>query len=258
MEHPVGKIDPKSLQPLYKQLYQIIINDINNGVYHPGDKLPSEDALQEKFGVSRVTVRKAIQVLVEDEMLLRIHGKGTFVTEGRFSETIFSGGSFTDTCLRMGVTPKTHVLCREIQRAKQRIAKKLSIETGAEIIYIQRLRQIDGVPCILEQDYFPLTLRFLLDVEIENKSIFGIIKEKIGLLPKIFEDHFEVRYAAKDEAKLLECEPDTALLRVDQMISKNGFGILYYNEQLIRSDRYTYAVRYRGGPYPARGEVRRT
>jgi GntR family transcriptional regulator len=242
------KIDLKSLQPLYKQLCQVILNDINNGVYRPGDKLPSEEALQEKFGVSRVTVRNAIQVLVEDEILLRMHGKGTFVTQGRFSETIFSGGSFTEICLSMNVTPSTHVLCRETQPAKQRIAKKLSLEAETEVIHIQRLRRIDGVPCILEHDYFPMTLRFLLDAEIENKSIFGIIKEKIGLLPTVFEDHFEIRYAAKDEADLLECEPETALLRVDQIISKKGAGVLYYNEQLIRSDRYTYAVRYTGGP----------
>jgi GntR family transcriptional regulator len=237
-------IDSKNLQPLYKQIYQVILNDIKNGTFHPGDKLPSEDALQEKFGVSRVTVRKALQVLVEDEVLLRVHGKGTFVTEGRFSETIFSGGSFTDTCLRMNVTPSTHVLCRRLQAAKHRIAKKLLIKPGEEIVFIQRLRCLDGVPCILEQDYCPMTLSFLLEEELENKSILGIIKEKLGVLPAVFEDHFEVRYAAKDEAKFLECEPDAALLRVDQIISKKGSGILYYNEQLIRSDRYTYAVRY--------------
>ncbi|MDR2816552.1 MAG: GntR family transcriptional regulator, partial [Proteiniphilum sp.] len=57
-------IDHKNLQPLYKQLYQVILNDIKNGVFRPGDKLPTEDALQERFGVSRITVRKALQVLV--------------------------------------------------------------------------------------------------------------------------------------------------------------------------------------------------
>jgi GntR family transcriptional regulator len=237
-------IDHKNLQPLYKQLYQVILNDIKNGAFHPGDKLPNEDTLQEKFGVSRITVRKALQVLVEDEILIRIQGRGTFVTEGRFSETIFSSGSFTDICLRMNVTPSTHILSRELQEAKQRIAKKLLIEAGEKIIYIQRLRYLDGVPCILEYDYCPMTLSFLLDVEIENKSMFGIIKEKLGLLPAVFEDHFEVHYATKDEAKLLECEAGAALLRVNQIISKKGSGILYYNEQLIRSDRYQYAVRY--------------
>lgn len=239
------QLNPKNAQPLYKQLYQSILNGVKNGDFRPGDKLPSEDTLQKKFNVSRITVRKALQVLVEEEILLRIHGKGTFITEGRFSECVFSGGSFTETCLKMNAKPTTRIICNEIQTAKQRIANKLNIETGGDFIYIRRLRYVDGVPCILEQDYCPMDLRFLLDMELDNKSIFGIIREKLGVIPSCFEDRFDIRFASKDEALLLECAPDTALLRVDQVISKKGAGILYYNEQLIHSDRYTYAVKYK-------------
>lgn len=238
-----GKLDSANAMPLYKQLYQIILQAIEGGIFRPGDKIPSEDQLQKQFGVSRITIRKALQILTDDETLMRIHGKGTFVTQNGFSETVFKGGSFTDTCLRMNAWPSTRIISRALRTANQRIAEKLGIQVDQNIIHIQRLRLVDGVSCILEQDYCPLELSFLLEAELENMSIFSLIREKLGIISESFEDHFEVWYASKKEAFLLECEPGAPLLRVAQIINvKNG--ALYYNEQLIRSDRYKYAVRY--------------
>jgi GntR family transcriptional regulator len=238
------KLALNSIEPLYRQVYNIILKAIKAGEFHPGDKLPSEDMLQEHFKVSRVTVRTALQLLVDDEVLVKIHGKGTFVAEGRFSENIFSGGSFTDTCLRMNAKPATHIISRKVITAKARIAEKLGTKAGEDIIYIKRLRLVNGTACILEQDYCPMNLRFLLESELENASIFSLIRNKSGMIPEVFEDRFTVWYATKEEAVLLECKPGTALLRVDQLIRAGG-SFLYYNEQLIHSDRYTYATRYR-------------
>jgi GntR family transcriptional regulator len=240
----MDKLCSDSAQPLYKQLAQAILNAICTGEYRPGDKLPSEEELQKQFGLSRVTVRNAIQVLVEEEMLLRIHGKGTFVVGGKFSENIFSGGSFTDTCLKMNVKPSTRIITRKIQPAKQKIAAKLGISNREDIIFIQRLRLVDDVVCILEYDYCPGNFRFILDMDMENKSLFSLFREKLDLHPASFDDHFSLHYASKEDAVLLECEQGSALLRVDQIIRTKTTGVLYYNMQLIRSDRYTYAVRW--------------
>jgi GntR family transcriptional regulator len=161
-----------------------------------------------------------------------------------FPKQKFSGGSFTDVCLRMNVKPATHIIGRALQPVKQRIAEKLGIKTGENIIYIQRLRLANDVPYILERDYCPLSLHFLLDAKLENASIFNLIRENLGIIPACFEDHFEVGYASKKDAALLECDPGTALLRIDQLISTKDTKILYYNEQLVCSSRYKYAVRY--------------
>jgi GntR family transcriptional regulator len=240
----MDRIDPKSATPLYKQLYQIVLKAIEDKTFRPGDRIPSEEELQKQFGISRVTVRNGLQLLVNDEFLVKIHGKGTFVAGGMFSERGFSGGSFTETCLRMNAKPSTHIIGRALRPAGQRIAEKLGIKAGEEIICIQRLRMVDGVPYILEKDYCPRTLRFLLDAELENVSIFSLIEKKLGVVPVCLEDHFEVGYASKKDAALLACEPGTALLRIDQYISAGDVKILYYNEQLVCSDRYKYAVRY--------------
>jgi GntR family transcriptional regulator len=242
----MDKIDSKNAVPLYKQLYQVILKAIEDGTFRPGDKIPSEEELQKQFGISRVTVRNGLQLLVDDEFLLKIHGKGTFVADGMFPKRGFSGGSgsFTDVCLRMNAKPTTHIVNRALQPAKQSIVEKLGIKPGENIIYIQRLRSVNRVPYILERDYCPLSLDFLLDAKLENTSIFHLIREKLGIVPARFEDHFEVGYASKKDAALLECDPGTALLRIDQLISTKDTRILYYNEQLVCSNRYKYAVRY--------------
>jgi GntR family transcriptional regulator len=237
-------IDPGNITPLYKQLYNILSKAIEDKTLRPGDKISSEENLQKQFGISRVTVRRALQRLVDEEKLLKIHGKGTFVAEGRFSENGFTGGSFTDTCLQMNSIPTTRIITRTVQPAKRKIAEKLGIKPGEDIIYIQRLRLVNGVSCILEKDYCPRSLRFLLDVNLENLSIFSLIREKLGVIPACFEDHFAVGYASKEAAVLLGCDPGTALLQVSQFISTKDAKILYYNEQFVRSDRYKYAVRY--------------
>jgi GntR family transcriptional regulator len=240
----MDKIDPKNAVPLYKQLYQVLLTAIEDGTFRPGDKIPSEEELQKEFGISRVTVRNGLQLLVDDEFLLKIHGKGTFVADGMFSKQGFSGGSFTDVCLRMNATPATRIINRALRPAQQKIAEKLGIKAGENVIYIQRLRLVNDVPYILERDYCPLSLHFLLDVKLENVSVFSLIRENLKIVPACFEDHFEVGYASKKDAALLKCDPGTALLRIDQLISTRDAKILYYNEQLVCSNRYKYAVRY--------------
>jgi GntR family transcriptional regulator len=240
----MDRIDPKNATPLYKQLYQVILKAIEDGTFAHGDRIPSEEELQKQFGISRVTVRNALQLLVNDEFLIKIHGKGTFVADGMFSKRGFSGGGFTDVCLQMNAKPVTHIIDRTLQAAKQKIAEKLGIKANENIIYIQRLRMVNDVPYILERDYCPLSLNFLLDAQLENASIFGLIQEKLGIVPTCFEDHFEVGYASKKDAALLKCDPGTPLLRIDQFITTKDARILYYNEQLVCSNRYKYAVRY--------------
>lgn len=224
----MDKLDPQSTQPLYKQLYNLILQSIRDGTFRPGDKIPSEDTLHDRFGISRVTVRKALQLLVDHEILLKIHGKGTFIAEGRFSDAGLRGGSFTAFSLQMNTSPSTHIISRIIEPPKRRIADKLGIKTGEDIIHIKRLRLLDNKPCILEHDYCPRNLDFLMDTDLENLSLFSLIREKLGLIPACFEDSFDVGYASRSDAALLNCEAGTALLRVDQYISSKDSRILYY------------------------------
>ncbi len=90
---------------LQEQLHDELFEQIQSGKYQPGDRIPSEMQLSQMYDISRVTVRNAIQQLVDEKILVKRHGKGTFVKVAVHTEGVFTGGSFTDTCLRMNATP---------------------------------------------------------------------------------------------------------------------------------------------------------
>ena len=98
-----------------------IIRFQNMFQYKPGDKIPSEPQLVNTYNISRVTVRNAIQQLVNDGVLIKKHGKGTFVKSAVYTEGFFSGGSFTETCLQMKATPYTHIISIDKEKADEQI-----------------------------------------------------------------------------------------------------------------------------------------
>ncbi len=229
--------------PLYLQLYEVLSKQIQDGTLQPGDKLPSEDALRNTYGVSRVTVRSALLKLVEEGVLVRTHGKGTFVASTIFVESSTEHGSFTESCLQMNVVPGTKLIKRGIIPADKVMARVFDIEIGRDLICLKRLRLVDNVPAIFEIDYFHEDFGFMLDVDVEYTPMLDIIKKNNGLVGNEYMDTFEVKYATKEQADWLLCPPYSALLAVSQVVYTENRKVLYYNEQLIRSDIYKYVKR---------------
>ena len=238
-----NSIIAKSNVPLYKQLYGVLLDKIEEGTYQPGDKIPSEDSLSETYNISRVTVRGAIQYLVDAGILVRIHGKGTYVVESLAANKFFPGGSFTKVCKHMNLVATTEILASCIEPAERKIAVRLNVGEGQDVIRIHRLRKINDKACIFEMDFFTLEHRYLLEEDLLDKSLLTIINDR-GLYSSLrFEDFFDVLSPSSEIASHLDCEPETYLLRVSQTVFTELDKILYYNEQFIRTDRYRYAVR---------------
>ena len=116
--------------PLYYQIAQLIRQQILSGALKPGEQIPTEKELQERFDVSRSTVRNAIGELVYDGLLERRSTKGTFVARTKLEETIFGFGSFTNEILKRNMVPESRILDFKIIRAPDTVAQHLNIETG--------------------------------------------------------------------------------------------------------------------------------
>lgn len=230
------KTSPITLQ---EQLYQELLKQIQNGTYNAGDKIPPETTLSKQYQVSRVTVRTALKRLVDEQLLVRKPGKGSFVKSPVFVEDSRAGGSFTETCLRMNAKPSTQVILQEITLDTPQLCKKL----GDSVIHITRVRCVDGNPCIVEEDYFPSSFRFLLHCDLEKRSLFSCISEQYGTAPARFEDYFKVAHASQEYARLLNCSRGHALLEVTQEVMDRKGALIYINQQYIFSDRYVYVVR---------------
>lgn len=226
---------------LQEQIKLEIQNKIKSGKYAPGDKIPSEPQLVKMYNVSRVTVRNAIQQLVNEDILIKKHGKGTFVKSRIYTENYFCGGSFTETCIKMNATPSTRIICRERKKIDSEISELL--EGEKEAISIKRVRYVDSVPCIVELDYFPVHFDFLLKTPIENTSIIQLLTEKSHVVLSKFEDQFQISFANKEFSDLLQTTVGTPLLEVTQTVSSPDNDIIYVNKQFILTSKYIYAVR---------------
>lgn len=233
---------PLSAVTLQEQLYNELANQIKSGKFKPGDRIPPELQLSEMYNISRVTVRNAIQQLVEENILIKKHGKGTFVKTPIHTEEVFSGGSFTDTCLRMNAKPSTNIIECKLREGDKNIIDKFQT-SSTKFIEIKRVRLVDEVPCIIEIDYFPSEYDFLLNNNLEQLSLLNLVSSKLGIVPTKFEDHFQISFANKEYAKLLNCTIGTPLLEVTQSVIANDDTIIYINKQYILTSKYIYVVR---------------
>ena len=139
-----------SPSPYYQQLYAILRKEIVDGRWLPGDMLPSETELIEQFEVSRITVRQALEMLVNDGLIFRRRGRGTFVAVPKIEQGLSRIVSFTEDMRRRGLHPGTEILAAGLESADQDVADKLQISEGEELVHIERLRLADAEPLSIE------------------------------------------------------------------------------------------------------------
>ena len=144
--------------PQYKIIEQDLRESIAIGHYKPGDMIPAEAELVETYGVSRVTVRKALDNLTAQGLLQRVVGVGTFVKSQMVKEKQPKLVGFTDEITQMGMTPSTRVLAFELIRVPDSLYQTLHIEKDEMVYYIQRVRYADGVPFSFETTYMSARL----------------------------------------------------------------------------------------------------
>jgi GntR family transcriptional regulator len=229
--------------PLYQQLYDEIMEKITTGEYPVGSQIPSEEQLSQIYKISRITVRSAIQKICDDNVLVKKHGKGTFVSLPVYVESVSAEGSFTKSCIQMGKIPSTEVISKGLKSVDKRICENLNINDQEKVIHIQRLRFIDGRASMIEEDYFISDFNFMLNKDIEQQPLLDVIRENTGNTAKFFDDVIEIKYATKEQAKNLDCVVGTPLLYISQLVVGDMNQVLYYNEQYIRTDIYKFSVR---------------
>ncbi len=160
---------PTAPTPKYHQLAETLREQIRAGRLVPGDQVPSEPALCETYALSRGTVRQALQVLVNEGLLRRDQGRGTFVAEPAGRSQYFSLSSFADEMRRQHRAPSTRLLISELIPASPTVSQRLAIEPATPVFHIKRLRLADGQPVAIETRYLAQSLcPGLLDEDLEN------------------------------------------------------------------------------------------
>ena len=228
-----------AITPLYVQLMEELETSIRNGVYKPGDKIMTEAEMAKEYGVSLITVRKAVGSLMEKGLVVRKQGKGTFVTKPKYSRNMKKLQSFTEMCEQMGVKPGAQVLENRLIMADKKVADRLGIEPGSNVVYISRLRLADGEPVQVEKSYFPLKYAFLLEEDLNNGSMFECLKEKAGAKVASSEKMIELCRATAEEAALMDVKKGDYLLFVKSTAYDENGEPMYAGIQLINGDRFS-------------------
>lgn len=237
----MGNIKRKNEIPLYEQVYSALCRDIELAIYKSGDQIPAEGYLCEKFHVSRVTIRKALQKMVDKKILVKRHGIGTFVSSP-FVESTLAQNSFTRCCEQMNAVPATKVISVGWEKAACWLAELLEIQENTRVICVKRVRRANEIPVIFEKDYFSEEHAYILSADLENVPIRESIVKNTGYEVQRYQDTFEVHFADKEEGEWLLCPAHTALQGVSQIVYGENNRVLYYNEQYIRSDIYKYVT----------------
>lgn len=241
-------LDQSAMKPLYVQLMEELEHNIQAGVYKPGDKIMTENEMAKAYGVSLVTVRKAVGSLMEKGLVVRKQGKGTFVTKPKSSRNMKYFQSFSDMCEQRGIKSGARMLENRLVEADEKIAKRLGVEAGSQIIYICRLRFADMEPVVIEKSYFPLKYAFLLGAKFEDNSLFGFLKEKAGVEICNSEKLIELCRATAKEAELLEIKKGDPLLFVKSTAYDDNGDPIHAGIQIVNGEKFPLHV------YERRGE----
>jgi GntR family transcriptional regulator len=242
MNQTFFKIDPNNPLPLYIQIHRNLLNGIQSAILEPGSLLPSERDLSEWYGVNRMTLRQAISLLVNDGLLEKKRGLGTYVAVERKHPSLVTGViGFTERMKLSGLNPTSVVIHQAKQTATFSVALALQIEEGDEIICLTRLRYIDGEPLMLETSYLSYEkYPDLLTVDFGRESLYRTLTDRYNVHIAETEHTLEPVLTKYDEAIALGIKPDAPAMLVHVYAYTYNHHAVEFSKSVIRGDRCRY------------------
>jgi GntR family transcriptional regulator len=230
--------------PYYHQLIEIIKHNIREGMWKPGDQIPSEMEMCDTFGVSRTVVRQALRELETENIIDKRKGKGTFVAKPKISEGLIQKlTGFYQDMVERGLEPKTKVLFQEITQANKTIAAYLDIPEGTDVVEIKRLRYIHDEPIQVVTTYIPHHISpDLHQVDLSDRSLYEYLESENNIHIYRGKRYIEAVLANQEEAALLEIAKGDPLIMLDSIsYTETGLIVEYYHA-LHRGDRSRFEV----------------
>lgn len=236
----ISELNTQNGVPLYKQLIDVIRNAISCGEYAQDAKIPTEVELSQMYNVSRITVRNAIEELVEDGLLIKRRGKGTFVAPNPLQRDMKMFMGFTQSCEVMKRSSSSKVLELSLQPISKKQADFMQKAETENILRLRRLRCMDEQPVMIETSFLPTDYNFLLQERLEG-SLYEAL-HKNGIYPAHGRRIVSICYATKEESELLKVPQDSALLLMNDYVSDQNYHPIHVAKQVIRSELYKLVI----------------
>jgi GntR family transcriptional regulator len=229
--------------PKYQIIYQFLSEQIRDKKILPGDKIPNESELAAMFQVHRMTVRQAIDKLVNDHMLVRKRGKGTFLLSEKYpvlTRSLEGISTYFDDIVNAGLEPCYRTLEAKIDSFDESITSQLGLQPGDQVVYMKRLMLASNVPLVLERCYLPAELfADILEKEL-NTMLYKIIRDSYGMTLVHSRQELTAVLPSEEERKLLKIGSTCPCIRVEGVVHNDSGRVIEYTRSLYRGDKYRF------------------
>jgi GntR family transcriptional regulator len=229
--------------PLYIQIAERLVSQVESGELAPGNRLPSERELSERLGVNRMTLRRALRVLEAQGMVVRRHGVGTYIAEPKIDRRMDTVFRFTRGMMSRGYTPGTRLISLERTSLDAATARELAMDVYSAAYRIRRLRMVNQEPVLLES--YTLAAGLFPGLEqhdLERRSLYEVMESEYGVSIARARQSFEPVTASAFEAELLEVRIGAPLM-LEKRVSFDAAGKpVEYGKDRYRGDRFRFVT----------------
>jgi DNA-binding GntR family transcriptional regulator len=233
-------LDRSSPVPLYFQVAEHFEQAILSGEIAPGERIANEIALAADLGLSRPTMRQAIQVLVDKGMLVRKRGVGTQVVRGKIRRSVELTSLFDDLSAA-GQKPRTEVVAVGKVPADEDVSRELQLDVGEDVWSLERIRYVGAQPLALMHNFIPVDVVDLAAVDLEENGLYAHLRA-CGILMRVARQRIGARSATADEAALLDEKKGAPLLTMQRTAYDNAGRAVEYGKHAYRPDLYAFEL----------------
>lgn len=231
--------NPDNSSPLYSQLASYIKFQIQSGAFKPGDRMITETELCEILGVSRTTVRLSMDRLVEEGLIIRYRGKGSFIAEQKLRRNINYMYNFTENMRDAGAVPTSIVLLNTVMKADEKISEILGLPQDNAIVFqLRRVRCANDSPILLETSYIPYYLCTGIEsTDFETASLYNVLSSQYALNLCHAEETIEAILIDRESADLLKCSKMIPGYKIERISYLDNGYVFEYTTSITRSDK---------------------
>lgn len=241
------KIEREVPVPLYYRLAEIVKQKILNSEFEVGESIPTEAELEKEYGVSRITVRQAIDLLCRQGFLVKERGKTPYVAQSKLEHTFGPISSFTRNIRSKGLIPGTKVLSLCYTKPPRIVARIFETMEEDDIILLKRLRLVNGEPVAIDTTYLQKDrLSEFVEKGISQESLYESLERDYGILLDEIDETIQVQLVGKEESKLLKVKMGSACLLSHRVVRDAKGKVIAYSSTIYRGDRYKYRARLKG------------
>ncbi|HSV80260.1 MAG TPA: GntR family transcriptional regulator [Ramlibacter sp.] len=237
-------VQQSSVLPLYAQIKEALRAKIIDGTYSAHARLPSESEMIRAFGVSRITVRQALNDLQKEGLLFKVHGKGTYVSKPKVAQELTHLQGFGEAMNRLGHETFSQVQTFEQVVGVAEICARLLLPPGAPLLEMRRIRYLDREPISVDHSYLPASIGARLSqASLRDRDLFSLLENELGHRLHSADVEIDATLATPELARNLRVANKAPVLRIERLTYATESRPLVYEHLHYRADKFKYKLK---------------